>query len=99
MEMVMISSDSSSHQCHYHPFLILMNLLYQRHRRCWIKSLEHPDSVRNFFFVVAEGAVLIPEERRSTSPLHGADGLLGKLTENLEGEEESNITVAEDINA
>lgn len=38
-------------------------------------------------------------ERLSTSPLHGGDGLLGQLTENLEDEEESNITVAENMNA
>lgn len=37
-------------------------------------------------------------ERLSTSPLHGEDGLLGKLTENLEGEEEFKVITAKDVN-
>lgn len=44
--------------------------------------------VRNFFMLLLKVRYRSPMESLSTSPLHGGDGLLGKLTENLEGEEE-----------
>lgn len=96
--MEMISSDSSSRQRHYHPPLFDFNEPFISKAPQVLDKILGGES-GTFFLVLLKVRYRSPLERRSTSPLQGGDGSLGKLTENLEGEEESNIRVAEDMNA